>query len=60
MDKETIVAGILHDAVEDTIMTRDDIEREFGAEVALLVEGSQDHRTLPADSTSAPDRPVLS
>lgn len=39
MDKETIVAGILHDAVEDTIMTRDDIEREFGAEVALLVEG---------------------
>ena len=38
-DKETIVAGILHDAVEDTIMTRDDIEREFGAEVALLVEG---------------------
>ena len=31
--------GILHDAVEDTIMTRDDIEREFGAEVALLVEG---------------------
>ncbi len=39
MDKETIVAGILHDAVEDTVMTRDDIEREFGAEVALLVEG---------------------
>jgi guanosine-3',5'-bis(diphosphate) 3'-pyrophosphohydrolase len=39
MDKETIVAGMLHDVVEDTEMTLDDITREFGEEVALLVDG---------------------
>ena len=39
MDKETIVAGMLHDAVEDTDMTLEDVTREFGAEVALLVDG---------------------
>lgn len=39
LDKETIVAGLLHDAVEDTIMTTEEIQQEFGAEVALLVDG---------------------
>ena len=39
MDKETIVAGMLHDAVEDTAMTLEDITKEFGEEVALLVDG---------------------
>ena len=39
LDKETIVAGILHDVVEDTVMTTDGLAREFGAEVALLVDG---------------------
>ena len=39
MDKETIVAGMLHDVVEDTETTLDDITREFGEEVALLVDG---------------------
>ena len=39
MDKETIVAGMLHDVVEDTTMTLDEISAEFGEEVALLVDG---------------------
>ena len=39
LDKETIVAGILHDAVEDTVMTTDEIVKEFSEEVALLVDG---------------------
>lgn len=39
MDKETIAAGLLHDVVEDTIMTDEEIETEFGSDVALLVDG---------------------
>ncbi|MCI8983051.1 MAG: bifunctional (p)ppGpp synthetase/guanosine-3',5'-bis(diphosphate) 3'-pyrophosphohydrolase [Hungatella sp.] len=39
LDKESIMAGILHDVVEDTVMTLDEITKEFGPEVALLVDG---------------------
>ncbi len=39
LDKETIVAGILHDVVEDTVLTLDQVTSIFGAEVALLVDG---------------------
>ena len=39
LDKETIVAGLIHDAVEDTWMTYEEVEKEFGSEVALLVDG---------------------
>ena len=39
LDKETIAAGILHDVVEDTIMTLEEVGQEFGSEVALLVDG---------------------
>ena len=39
LDNETIVAGLLHDVVEDTVMTTEEITKEFGAEVALLVDG---------------------
>lgn len=40
MDTETIVAGITHDTIEDTNATKEELEKEFGKEVAFLVEGT--------------------
>ena len=39
MDVPTIVAGLLHDTVEDTDTTIEEIEREFGKEIAFIVKG---------------------
>lgn len=39
MDKETIAAGMLHDVVEDTSVSEEKIKKDFGEEVALLVDG---------------------
>lgn len=39
MDEETIIAGLLHDVVEDTPYTNEDLRRDFGDEVELLVDG---------------------
>ena len=39
MDEETIVAGLLHDVVEDTEYTEEELIRDFGEEVGLLVDG---------------------
>ena len=47
MDTDTIVAGILHDVVEDTLITLSDIEYIFGADVRKLVDGVTKLRNLP-------------
>ena len=39
LDKETIAAGLLHDVLEDTVMTEKEMEEQFGKEVVLLVDG---------------------
>ncbi|MGN0165798.1 MAG: RelA/SpoT family protein [Lachnospiraceae bacterium] len=39
MDKETIMAGLLHDVLEDTKVTDDEMKETFGEEVFLLVDG---------------------
>src|SRR5699024_3485701 len=39
MDHETIAGGFLHDVVEDTDVTLEDIEKEFNTEVDMLVDG---------------------
>ena len=39
LDATTISAGILHDTIEDTLVTHKEIEKEFGKDIAFLVEG---------------------
>ncbi len=39
LDTASVCAGLLHDVVEDTLATTRDIEREFGGEIATLVDG---------------------
>ena len=50
LDKETIIAGLLHDVVEDTAMTEEDLKREFGEDVALLVDGVTKLESIPLTS----------
>jgi guanosine-3',5'-bis(diphosphate) 3'-pyrophosphohydrolase len=47
VDEPTLVAALLHDVVEDTGATLAEIEREFGAEVATLVDGVTKISGLP-------------
>jgi len=53
LDKETIVAGLLHDVVEDTIMTYEEIQTEFGADVANLVDGVTKLKGLKLSETGS-------
>ena len=52
-DVEVLIAAILHDTVEDTSVTIDDIRREFGERVAFLVdcESEDKYRDRPASET---------
>lgn len=47
MDNETIQAAILHDVVEDTSVTLEDIRKDFGAEIAALVDGVTKLNKIP-------------
>jgi len=55
LDKETIAAGLLHDVVEDTIMTTEEIEQQFSPDVALLVDGVTKLESIPLSSDSESD-----
>ncbi|MFC3884533.1 HD domain-containing protein [Bacillus songklensis] len=53
-EEEVIAAGILHDTVEDTDIELEDIKREFGERVALLVLSvSEPDKTLPWEERKA-------
>ena len=39
MDLDTIIAGLLHDTIEDTEITKEDIIKDFNQDIAELVEG---------------------
>ncbi|KAK7240494.1 hypothetical protein SO694_00111088 [Aureococcus anophagefferens] len=47
MDRETVAAGLLHDTVEDTAATLEEIEATFGADVRAIVEGETKVSKLP-------------
>lgn len=50
MDEQTIVAGLLHDVVEDTPYTKEELKRDFGDEILLLVDGVTKLGTLKSAS----------
>ncbi|MDI6869980.1 MAG: bifunctional (p)ppGpp synthetase/guanosine-3',5'-bis(diphosphate) 3'-pyrophosphohydrolase [Bacillota bacterium] len=50
LDVESIVAALLHDVVEDTSVTRDEVERRFGKEIGTLVDGVTKLSRIPYQS----------
>ncbi|MBQ6388300.1 MAG: bifunctional (p)ppGpp synthetase/guanosine-3',5'-bis(diphosphate) 3'-pyrophosphohydrolase [Mogibacterium sp.] len=53
MDNETVIAGLLHDAVEDTPYTREELVKDFDEKIAALVEGVTKLGNISYDSTEA-------
>src|SRR3984893_14708670 len=50
MDRATIAAALLHDVVEDTVLTNEQVAAEFGAEIATLVDGVTTLTRIPYQS----------
>ena len=50
MDRATIAAAILHDVVEDTVITNEEVAAEFGVEIAALVDGVTKLTRIPYQS----------
>jgi GTP pyrophosphokinase len=50
MDQATIAAALLHDVVEDTVLTNEEVSREFGTEIAALVDGVTKLTRIPYQS----------
>lgn len=50
MDDATLIGGLLHDVVEDTDYTRDELVADFGEEIALLVDGVTKLGTIKFES----------
>ncbi|MES2179532.1 MAG: bifunctional (p)ppGpp synthetase/guanosine-3',5'-bis(diphosphate) 3'-pyrophosphohydrolase [Gemmatimonadota bacterium] len=59
LDSTTVASGLIHDVVEDTKITVEDVEREFGKEIAAIVDGLTKIAKLP-NSGSNQDRQVES
>jgi GTP pyrophosphokinase len=59
LDSTTVASGLIHDVVEDTAIELDDVEREFGKEIAAIVDGLTKIAKLP-NSGSNQDRQVES
>src|SRR5687768_4665849 len=53
LDDTTIAAALLHDAVEDTAVTLEDVEAAFGPEVTAIVDGVTKLERLQFDSKEA-------
>ena len=58
LDSVTVASGLIHDVVEDTVYTVEDVEREFGREIAQIVDGLTKIGHLPMASRE--DRQVES
>jgi guanosine-3',5'-bis(diphosphate) 3'-pyrophosphohydrolase len=50
MDRATIAAALLHDVVEDTVLTNEEVAEQFGAEIAALVDGVTKLTRIPYQS----------
>ena len=49
LDANLVMAALLHDTIEDTNTTREELEREFGSDVAALVLEMTDDKSLPKE-----------